>query len=105
MFSSGDSLQQRRALLEAIDTVTTSHVNFALDRDSDVECDTTTQHDHVLEYAREVLTLELLYMEFVDAVREGDGERILQYWRYFLLLFKATGQKNYSIEAFTLLTQ
>ena len=32
-------------------------------------------------------------MEFVDAVREGDGKRILRCWRYFLLLFKATGRR------------
>jgi L1 cell adhesion molecule like protein len=44
-------------------------------------------------------------MESIDDIREGDGERILRCWRYFLLLFKATGRKNYSIEAFTLLTQ
>ena len=34
-------------------------------------------------------------MEFVDAIREGDGSRILRCWRYLLLLFKAT-QKHHS---------
>ena len=41
--------------------------------------------DGVCEYAQEVLSLGLLYMEFNDAIREGDGERILRCWRYFLL--------------------
>lgn len=30
--------------------------------------------DHIRAYAREVLSLGLLLMEFTDAVREGDGE-------------------------------
>ena len=44
-------------------------------------------------------------MEFNDAVREGDGSRILCCWRYFLPLFKASDRRNYCIEAFTLLAQ
>ena len=44
-------------------------------------------------------------MEFNDAVREGDGDRILRCWRYFLLIFKVSGRNNYAIEAFTLLSQ
>lgn len=47
----------------------------------------------------------LLYMEFTDAIREGDGDRILRCWRYFLLVFKATGRTHYSVEAFNLLAQ
>ena len=48
-------------------------------------CDASRPHDHILEYASDVLTLGLLYMEFVDGIREGDGERILWCWCYFLL--------------------
>ena len=62
-------------------------------------------NDLVLEYARETLTLGLFLMEFIDAIREGDGHRIIRCWRFFLLLFKASNRKNYSIEAFTLLCQ
>ena len=29
--------------------------------------------DHKQEYAKEVLTMGLFYMEFQDAIREGDG--------------------------------
>ena len=57
------------------------------------------------EYACEVLTLGLLIFNFKDAVREGDGDQILLIWKYMLLLFRATGRKNYAIEAFTLLSQ
>ena len=58
--------------------------------------------DHVYEYACEVMQLGLLF-EFKDAIREGDGHRIIRCWRYFLLIFKHTNRTNYSIEAFHLL--
>lgn len=38
-------------------------------------------------------------------VREGDGDRVLLMWKYFLLMFRATGHRNYALEALTLLTQ
>ena len=38
--------------------------------------------DHKFEYAREVITLGLLYFEFSNSIREGDGNRILRCWRY-----------------------
>ena len=44
-------------------------------------------------------------MEFMDATREGDGERIIRCWRYLLLLFKLDKRTNYSVEAFNLLAQ
>ena len=49
--------------------------------------------------------LGLLIFNFKVAVREGDGDQILLIWKYMLLLFRATGRKNYAIEAFTLLSQ
>ena len=65
----------------------------------------TIDIDHVQKYAREVLSMGLLLMEFADAIREGDGLRILRCWRVFLPIFKAMNRTNYSIEAFTLLAQ
>ena len=44
-------------------------------------------------------------MEFRDGIREGDGERVLRVWKYLFLIFKATGHRNYALEAFTLLEQ
>lgn len=61
--------------------------------------------DCVLAYAKELLTLGLLLLEYNDAVREGDGFRILRCWRFLLLVFKATGRRKYSIQAATLLFQ
>lgn len=61
--------------------------------------------DHVCAYAKDVMSLGLLYMEFCDGIHEGDGERIIRCWRYFLPIFKASGRTNYVIEAFNLLFQ
>lgn len=44
-------------------------------------------------------------MEFIDAIREGDDDRIIRCWRFFLPLFKSTQRKNYAVESFILLAQ
>ena len=59
-----------------------------------------TSKDHVFEYAQEVVSLGLLFLDFRDAIKEGDGERIMLCWKYFLPLFKCTNRRNYAIEAF-----
>ena len=61
--------------------------------------------DTVYAFASELLSLGLLYFEFKDAVKEGDGDRLFRVWKYLLLLFKASNKKNYAVEAFTLLAQ
>ena len=59
----------------------------------------------MFSYAREVLTLGLLYLEFVDAIINGDGSRIFRCWEFFLSYFKSSNRVNYSIEAFILSAQ
>ena len=61
--------------------------------------------DHTQEYAKELLSLGLFYLEFQDAIREGDGLRVLRCWKFMFLWFRSTGHTNYTIEAMTLLTQ
>eukprot|EP00731_Ephydatia_muelleri_P025731 Em0017g814a len=62
----------------------------------------TGSANYVMEYAKETLSLGLLLLEFNDAIREGDGCRVLRCWKF---LFRAAGDKNYCIEAFHLLMQ
>ena len=59
----------------------------------------------MFEYAKEVLSLGLMYMEFQDAIREGDGQRVLRCWKYMLLLCKASNRRNYALEGLNLLFQ
>ena len=61
--------------------------------------------DKVCSYAKELLTLGLLWLNFHDSVKEGDGDRIIRMWKLNLLVFKAARRKNYSIEALNLILQ
>ena len=61
------------------------------------------QPDGVFYYAQEVLTYGLLYAEFEDAIREGDGPRVIRCWRFFLPIFKASNRTKYALEVATLL--
>lgn len=56
-------------------------------------------------YAKEVLSLGLLLEEFLDAIRKGDGLRILRCWKFLFLIFKCANRKNYALEAFYLIVQ
>ena len=52
-----------------------------------------------------LLRLGLFYQEFSDAIREGDGKRVLRCWKYMLPIFSASGSRNYACEAANLLIQ
>ena len=62
-----------------------------------------SESDGIFQYAQEVLTLSLLHAEFVDAIKEGDGPRVITCWKFFLLIFKAANRSKYALEAATLL--
>ena len=46
----------------------------------------TSRSDLVVEYSVQLLRMGCFYMEFVDAIREGDGGRVLRCWKYKWLL-------------------
>lgn len=50
-------------------------------------------------YALQVLTLTFLWHGFNDAVHEGDGDRLMMYWKFFAIVFKVTRHSNYFKEA------
>ena len=56
-------------------------------------------------YAVELLSLALLWHGFHDAIKEGDGERLLRYWKFLLVLFTSSNHPNYAKEAVNLLLQ
>ena len=61
--------------------------------------------DGVYVYATELLSLGLVWHGFHDGIREGDGHRILRYWKILLIIFKCTNHRNYAKEALNLLVQ
>jgi len=56
-------------------------------------------------YALQVLQLGLLWHGFNDAIKEGDGSRILNYYKFFLLVYKAGRCHNYCKEIINLFLQ
>ena len=61
--------------------------------------------DGIHLYATELLTVAMVWHGFHDASKEGDGERILRYWKLLLVFFKSTNRRNYAKEAVNLLFQ
>ena len=64
-----------------------------------------TYDDNVLLYATDVLSLGLIWHGFYDSIKEADGDRILCYWKFLLIIFKSTNHYNYAKEAVNLLLQ
>ena len=112
---SGDlgSIEQCNVLLLAVNEVLDKFVDLTYcqeqqgigDQNDDEYRGKDGGEDHVREYACEVLSLGLLLMEFIDGIRESDGNHIICCWQYFLLHFKVSNRKNYAVEAPTLLFQ
>lgn len=78
---------------------------FALHHVQSLDDSTTDSTDGVLDYACSVIGFGLLARNFSDATHEGDGERLIRCWKFFMLHFKADGRTKYAVEAFNLLTQ
>ncbi len=61
--------------------------------------------DATLSYSKRILGSGCFYLEYRDAVKEGDGTRVLRCWRYLLPIFYGTGRTNYSCEVLNMLHQ
>ena len=61
--------------------------------------------DEVQQRAVDTLTIGLLWSAYHDAVREGNGEMVVEVWRYLLLIFRMSKRNNYAYEAASLLVQ
>ena len=61
--------------------------------------------DHVHNYARQVCHFSSLVAELTDAWGEGDGERVIRCWKFFLPHFFATRGTKYALQALRLLLQ
>lgn len=62
-------------------------------------------NDRVHLYALQVLNLGLLWHGFNDSIQEGDGNRIMTYYKFLLNVFKVGRCFNYCKEVVILLTQ
>ena len=57
------------------------------------------------EYTKNLLSIGCVYLLIKDAIKKGDGMRVLDYYRYLIPIFINSGRRNYAIEAFNLLCQ
>ena len=95
------SLTPTESVQELARAIVVNYVRFPRVTDTDPQqCD-----DKVFVHSTELLSLSIIWHGFHDAVKEGDGDRILRYWKLLLVIFKSTNNYNYSKEAVSLLTQ
>jgi len=45
----------------------------------------------------------MMWLGFHDAIREDDGERIIRYWKYLMVVFRKDHHYNYANEGLKLI--
>ena len=63
------------------------------------------KEDHVFNYHKAKLTYGLLFSDFGDAIREGDGQRLLSLYKLALLIFSCYGHTKYAYVTLLLLVR
>lgn len=97
-----ETAEHRKEVLDQISKdLVDKYVNFSFNSSDDVK----SSEDGVFEYAKGLLSLGCFYLEYSDAIREGDGDRDTRCWRYLLPMFYSSGRKNYALESLNLLFQ
>jgi L1 cell adhesion molecule like protein len=61
--------------------------------------------DKVFMYCKQLMSIGSLYLEFADAVKEGDGDRIKRCWKYLMVIHHNSNRVNFAKEAVILLHQ
>ena len=95
------SADERKSALDEVSTkLFESFVTFSYSNK-----DGTSGVDKVKDYGRVLLQVDCFYLEYCDAIREGDGEHALRCWRYLLPIFLGSHCVNYSCEVLNMLFQ
>ena len=61
--------------------------------------------DRIHDYTKYLMSIGCMYLLFKDAIKEGDGNKVLQSYRYLLPVFINAGRCNYANESLNLLCQ
>ena len=85
--------------------VTTLVNQFALHHAQPLSETAYNSIDGIFDYACSVIGLGQMARNFSDATKEGDGDRLIRCWKFFMLHFKANGRPKYAVEAFNLPAQ
>ena len=89
---------------ELLNQLSRSVISSFTDLEYHCEQQNTTSTDAVFEHSRQLLSIGMFYMYFRDAIKEGDGSRVVRCWRYMLPMFYFSSRKNYANEARTRIT-
>ena len=98
-------LQDKESRQVVMEQVLSKIIDRFLDIRYSVTLPATDKDDGILMYGKQFLSIGCLYLEFTDAIKEGDGERVLRCWRYFIIIFHNSQRNNYAKEAVLLLHQ
>ena len=79
------------SVIELSKEIVETYLNINIPTEDSTRSETNKVKDKMFLYAREVLTLCLLWHGYHDAISEGDGDRVLRYWRFLFLVFKNAG--------------
>ena len=94
-----DEEKRKKVLDDVCSEITKTFVGFSFAEN------VSPEKDGVLSYAKKLLGSGLFYLEFCDAIKEGDGIRVARCYRYLLPIFFGTGRTNYSCEVLNMLHQ
>ena len=61
--------------------------------------------DGIFNYSHNIVKTGLLFKDFQDAIKEGDGGRVEYLWKFMMLLFKVSGKTKYALAAVRLHAQ
>jgi hypothetical protein len=64
--------------------------------DRETESNSAVKEDYLFNYHKSKLSFGLILLEFTDAIKEGDGDRLHDVYKFALLLYKANGKTKYS---------
>ena len=76
--------EERKAILHSVSQkIMKKFMNFSFNNFSKP----SNQEDELHNYSCHFLSIRCFYLAYKDAIKEGDGSRVLECWRYLLPLF------------------
>ncbi len=93
--------ERRKALMSMCERVYDKFMSLSYNSDST----SGMPSDGIHEYTVQLFRMASILMEFADGIREGDGHCVLRCWKYMVVMFSASGNRNYACEAASLLLQ
>ena len=102
----GTKEEQRKWLYDTVAGVVDRFIRLEYDPTSAPSpTHSSPQRDHKTEHSEARLSLGFFLLNMRDAVKEGDGERLMRLYRVAMSLYKAYGHKQYAYSTFLMTVQ